>query len=293
MEPYDTKSLYVFKIVVDEKSRTKAAVRLGIKESSLHYHLEKIRKITNDKLIVTIKGESIPTKRGRKIYDTANKIHLLLKEEFLADSSFNYTEENKTFTVFCNDYFASVVAPYLIEKSTSLGKAIKFNFYVIPDLDNSPVGTYLSDFYYTLLRNETIDLLVISDTTKINNPEIKKVRILQTELNETVSEMNQAVFESTKNTPLQPYPKIEYLATDGANSISSFLAIANVIKNTLHTGVLPKEIVEGENDLKWEDHKKNKLSICQYWHLNVSESKSHIWLRKFVKTSCKELQLIS
>ena len=289
-DQYDVKSLYVLKVVIEEKSRSKAARKLGIKESSLHYRLEKLREQTKDQLVKTENGVVKPTKRGATLYKTACDIHGILKRELENDATFDYTQVKKDYTILCNDLFASLVAPYLIDKAHTLN-SVKFSLYIVPDIDASLLGHSFGEFYYSLMKSEQIDLVITSDFGVMDYPGLKRSKIMCTSATQVFSEMNRSTLGLDQESI--PGGEVCYIGTDeGDFKVSSFRVIEDVVRNTLMEGPVLVDSIEEQSDMLKIVGQKCSIDVYQYWYGDVVDDKSHAFLRKLIKSVCSELNYV-
>lgn len=287
---YDAKSLFALKTIIDEKSRVKAARILGIKESSLHYRLEKLRKLTNDALIKTENGIVTPTKRGRLLYETACKIHGLLEAELTYDKDYNYTRDKKSYTIFCNDLFGSLIAPFLLDKAESLG-TISLSIFIVPDADDSLVGKYLADTYYSMLKNEVVDLLILSDSPCLDFTGLKRSLLDKVRVTMSSSAINASTLEEQAG-PKKDNPTLSYLTPiNNEHSVSSFRLMEQIVGDTLFEAPLPKRYCVDNSSLIQSSSKEFCISVFQYWYGEIVDDKSHAFLRRLIRTICSELQI--
>lgn len=280
---YDPKSLFVLKTIIEEKSRHKASLKLGINESSIQYRLSKLRDLTNDLLIKSEHGVVSPTKRGLSLYRTACKIHELLAKENEHDSSFSYDEDKRNYVIFCNDLFGSLVGPYLLDKSYSIG-TICLSLYIVPDVDDSPIGNYFSEFYYSLLNKEVIDLVILSDFSKLDYPGVKRTSILKTSMEFVTSLQNHSVIETDTIRGGEVFYNNQ---SDSPSRVSSFKVIEEIINSTLFEGPLPKQMVD--EGYESNRNKNTEIKLFQYWNGHIADDKENAFLRKLIKSVCREL----
>lgn len=64
-EPLDTHLLRVLYLVLQERSVSRAADRLGITQPAVSSALKRLREITGDELLVRTRNGMTPTERGR------------------------------------------------------------------------------------------------------------------------------------------------------------------------------------------------------------------------------------
>lgn len=106
--------LRVFDAVMEERSVTRAASRVGLSPSAVSHGLNRLRSKLGDQLFVREKDQMRPTPFAEEI---ATEIHasmlrlrlLLEQEEFLP------SESNRTFTIAASDFSSALIVPHLLK----------------------------------------------------------------------------------------------------------------------------------------------------------------------------------
>jgi DNA-binding transcriptional LysR family regulator len=111
----DLNLLVVLHAVLDERSATRAARRLGVTQSAVSNALARLRDLFSDPLVVRHARGLTPTPRAQAL---APKLAVLLGElgaMIGSDASFDARTSTREFTLACADYYGAVVLPPLIE----------------------------------------------------------------------------------------------------------------------------------------------------------------------------------
>lgn len=125
----DGRLLQLLLIVLEERSVTKAAYRLGITQSAVSHMLEKLRGIVGDPLFVKSGRGIVPTVRAESL---ALQARVLLDDMrlFASSSEFDPSRLQTTFTIAANDLQRDLLLPRLL--SSLHAKAPGVTLRVIP-----------------------------------------------------------------------------------------------------------------------------------------------------------------
>jgi DNA-binding transcriptional LysR family regulator len=119
MSTPDLNLLRIFDVMLEERSVTKAGVRLGLSQSAVSHALNRLRHMLNDELFVRGPTGMRPTPRALEI---ATRIHgpLAQLHAALADTEFDPATSQRRFTLVAGAYGAAVVAPPLVRRLAEL-----------------------------------------------------------------------------------------------------------------------------------------------------------------------------
>lgn len=115
----DLNLLRIFDVLLDERSVTKAGVRLGLSQSAVSHALNRLRHMLDDELFVRGPAGMRPTPRALEI---ATRIHgpLAQLQAALTDTAFDPATSQRRFTLVAGAYGAAVVAPPLVRRLAAL-----------------------------------------------------------------------------------------------------------------------------------------------------------------------------
>lgn len=115
----DLNLLRIFDVLLDERSVTKAGVRLGLSQSAVSHALNRLRHMLNDELFIRGPSGMRPTPRALEI---AGLIHgpLAQLQAAVARLAFDPATSQRRFTLVAGAYGAAVLAPPLVRRLAEL-----------------------------------------------------------------------------------------------------------------------------------------------------------------------------
>ena len=146
-EHLDLNLLRVFEALIQERSATRAGVRLGLTQSAISHALNRLRYVLNDELFVRGPDGMQPTDRATEIAPRLRQ-GLLQLQLALTPSEFVPATTDRRFTITCTEYAGAVVLPALIARLRAAAPLAALN--VLP----SNLG--VSD----IIRNGRADLAI-------------------------------------------------------------------------------------------------------------------------------------
>lgn len=143
----DGRLLQLLVAVVEERSVTRAAERLGVSQSAVSHLLDKLRHITGDPLIVKAGRGIVPTTRAEGL---AARARVLLEDlrAFATPEAFDAATLQAGFTIAANDLQCDLLLPPLLARLRSRAPGVTLR--VIPSGVPQP----------ELLRSEACQLIV-------------------------------------------------------------------------------------------------------------------------------------
>lgn len=106
----DLNLLVVFEAVVDERSVSKAAARLGLTQSAVSHALARLRKVFADELVVRGPGGMEPTPRALHIAEAVTAALCEVQQVIDEQQQFDPGTSKRDFTLRVSEY----VAPFLL-----------------------------------------------------------------------------------------------------------------------------------------------------------------------------------
>ncbi len=110
----DLEGLRVLNVVLQERSVTRAAARLGVSQSAVSQRLRKLRAHLDDPLVVPSKGGLIPTDRARRIQAPLQRALGDLERCVRETERFDPATSRRTFHIALGDYGEAVMVPNLL-----------------------------------------------------------------------------------------------------------------------------------------------------------------------------------
>jgi len=119
MSTPDLNLLRIFDVLLEERSVTKAGVRLGLSQSAVSHALNRLRHTLNDELFVRGPAGMRPTPRALEI---AARVHAPLAQltAALTRTEFDPATSRRRFNLVAGAYGAAVLAPPLVRRLAAL-----------------------------------------------------------------------------------------------------------------------------------------------------------------------------
>jgi DNA-binding transcriptional LysR family regulator len=119
----DGRLLQVLLAVVQERSVTRAAVRLDVTQSAVSHQLDRLRAITGDALVVKSGRGIVPTARAEALALHAQRL-LDEMRAFAAGSSFDPARFEGTVTIAANDLQRDLLLPLLLRHARTRARGL-------------------------------------------------------------------------------------------------------------------------------------------------------------------------
>ncbi|MBN8241323.1 MULTISPECIES: LysR family transcriptional regulator [Gammaproteobacteria] len=142
----DLKQLRVFKILLKERSVTRAASQMGMTQQAVSAQLSKLRDAFQDRLFIRSGQGVIPTPLAEQLEPRVNAVFESI-DRLMAPDDFNPTTVEATYVISATDYAVAVVLPRLMMKLRKLAPGLKL---IVRDFE--------SDRLYALLASGDVDL---------------------------------------------------------------------------------------------------------------------------------------
>src|SRR3954454_5863149 len=111
----DLNLLRVFEALMQERSATRAAERLGLPQSAISHALNRLRYVLQDELFVRGPDGMHPTERAAEIAPRLRQ-GLLQLQLALSPSEFVPAETTRRFTITCTEHSAALLIPGVIAR---------------------------------------------------------------------------------------------------------------------------------------------------------------------------------
>ncbi|HEY0257904.1 MAG TPA: LysR family transcriptional regulator [Candidatus Methylacidiphilales bacterium] len=146
----DLNLLVVFTVLAEERSVSRAAIRLSLSQPAVTRALQRLRDMFRDDLIIRVSGNYELTPKGQRLLQEL-EITLPKLDRLLTGAAFDPGTEEAHFRLAGTDYATHVVCPPLCQRFLSAGKGISFSI--------SP----LNDDIFDAMERGRIDLLLHAD----------------------------------------------------------------------------------------------------------------------------------
>lgn len=161
MASIDLNLLTALDVLLDERSVTAAAKRLGLSVSATSRTLARLRSATGDRLLVQAGRSLVPTPYAEQL---AGRVHTLARDARAvlapANAAIDPALLERTFTLRANEGFVALFAPALVRAVASAAPRVRLRFAPKPDKDATP------------LRDGAIDMEIGTDPASV--PELRR-----------------------------------------------------------------------------------------------------------------------
>jgi DNA-binding transcriptional LysR family regulator len=128
----DLNLVVVLHTLLDERSVSRAARRLGLSQSATSHALGRLRALLNDPLFVRTRRGLIPTARAEAMADAVRSSLTALEATLFAPAPFDPNTVERTFRVRPSDYVECLLVPPLLRRLAKV--APKVNFWARPSM---------------------------------------------------------------------------------------------------------------------------------------------------------------
>ena len=288
----DGHKLSVLLAVIEERSVTKAAERLGVTQSSVSHSLNKLRNTFDDPLFVRSGRNIVPTERALALLEPTREALQRLK--MLNDSRpFDPNCNEMEFTIAVNDFLLELILSPIVNKLYKQGINIRYHFMPaqVPDLAllrNGKINLIVTPFPPE--GDDIFQLRLFSDRlmcfydANARKPPISKQSIFDSKRVDVVFgtsvDSMQAVFSYLN---LEPLPK-PHITVPNFSSLAEFILGTEMV--TLQMGLMKKTSMKdlASSNLAF---KTRKLDFYLVWHRLYKDDPAHIWLRKIIFNHCQ------
>ncbi|MBU8974557.1 LysR family transcriptional regulator [Lysobacter sp. MMG2] len=297
---YDLNLLPVFLALMDERSVTRAAQRLGITQPALSNALSRLRDMLQDPLFIRERYGMAPTQKAVEFAPAIAAALASLDELILGQQQFDPAKAERLITLAPNSYVEFVLMPALVERLREQAPGIRLRL--------TPYGTDLAET--GVISGETA--LVLGRV--IDPPDNLVVQHLMDEglacvvradhpvVNKRLSKQQ---YEQLKHVNVLPPGRLraglfQMLERQGvrrevAVSVTHFLAIPELIAVTDYCATLPNLIcrrLAGDPRLKVLPAPVDlgTFPVEMAWHVRYRHDPAHQWLRSLVGDVVRELQ---
>lgn len=289
---YDLNLLPIFVALMEERSVTRAAERLGMTQPALSNALSRLRLMLQDQLFVRERYGIQPTPIALELSPLIAEALAQLDDAVLGQQAFDPAQAERLFTIAPNGYVEFVLVPALVARLEKVAPGIKLRL--------RPYG------------NDLVETGVVSGTTAlvlgriVDPPDNLVVQHLMDEgLTCAVRADHPAIgdamtreqFETMKHVNIVPPGRMraglfqalaqQQLKRDIAISVTNFFAVAEMVAVTDYCATLPSlicrrlmhdprlKILPAPVDL-------GSFPVEMAWHVRYRHDPAHRWLRALI-----------
>jgi DNA-binding transcriptional LysR family regulator len=300
MKKIDLSLLIALDVLLEERSVTTAAKRLGLSPSATSRTLARLRSATGDALLVQAGRSLVTTPYAEKL---AGRVHSLVQEARSVLMPLHPVVEpgvlERTFTIRANDGFVALFAPAIIAAIADEAPHVRLHFALKPDKDTVP------------LRQGTIDLDI--GTTGSSAPEVRSQLLFRDRFIGVVRS-NHPLLEE----PVTPDRYVSYghvvtsrrglshgpvddallelgLQRDTVAIVPSFSDGLNVARGSDLIALVPSLCL---TDREAKERRLRRfelpvptpeLTISAMWHPRLDADPEHRWLRQKLIATCRTM----
>lgn len=296
---YDLNLLPVFVALMEERSVTRAASRLGITQPALSNSLNRLRDLLRDPLFIRERYGIKPTQLAEEIGPTIEAALVQLDEVVIHQQDFDPADAERHFLIAPNSYVELVLMPALVARLREQAPAIKLRM--------TPFG------------NDLAETGVISGTTAmvlgriVDPPDNLVVQhlmddglacIVRRDHPEVGDNLSRDQYESLKHVNVLPPGRIragvfqalgkQNLKREVAVSVTHFLAVPEMIAVTDYCATLPMLVCRGlERDARLKvlpaPVDLGTFPVELAWHVRYRHDPAHRWLRTAIIDTARAL----
>ena len=285
----DGRTLRTFLTVLEEKSVSRAAERLGVSQSAVSHTLDKLRTIFDDPLFIRIGRGIESTARARAMRVPIESVMEQLKS-LSVQQDFDPKHQPLNFTIACNDFPLQLIFPRLLKEtegenidlrlrfipagipSVSVLKASRYRLLITPappvdsDLEKvSLIRAKMAVFYDSRFRKAPLTWKEYADAKRV------EVRFSDTE-------SSMMALPSVNETDIRP----PVVSVPNFGSLAPMILATNRITTQLAAmkfGLL-KDL-----DVAPLPMKTDPIDLFLVWHRREHDDPAHKWLRqKIIET---------
>ncbi|TRA95273.1 MULTISPECIES: LysR substrate-binding domain-containing protein [Rhizobium/Agrobacterium group] len=296
---YDLNLLPVFLALMEERSVTRAANRLGITQPALSNSLNRLRDMLKDPLFIRERYGIKPTQLAEEITPTIEAALAQLDDLVVHQQDFNPASAERLLLIAPNSYVELVLMPALVARLREQAPGIKLRM--------TPFG------------NDLADTGVISGTTAIvlgriiDPPDNLVVQhlmddglacIVRRDHPDVRDHLTRELYESLKHVNVLPPGRIragvfqalgqQNLKREVAVSVTHFLSVPEMIAVTDYCATLPRLICRNlEHDPRLKvipaPVDLGTFPVEMAWHVRYRHDPAHRWLRGVVSELAKNV----
>jgi DNA-binding transcriptional LysR family regulator len=296
---YDLNLLRVFLALMQERSVTRAAERLGITQPALSNSLNRLRDILHDPLFIRERYGMQPTAKAEQLAPVIMEAIAQLDSLVLGQQAFDPMQSNMLVTIAPNSYVEYVLIPAVVARLQALAPGIKLR---ITPYGNDLAETGVISGTTALVMGRFVDPpdnLVVQHL--MDDSLACVVRTDHPDIGDTITKTQ---YETMKHVNVMPPGKMRAglfqaldrhgLKREVAVSVTHFLSVPEVIATTDYCTTLPSQIcrrLQGDRRLKILPTPVDlgTFPIDMAWHVRYRHDPAHRWLRTMIEEVARSL----
>lgn len=296
---YDLNLFPAFMALIEERSVTRAADRLGITQPALSNALNRLRETFRDPLFIRQRYGIAPTEFAESIAPTVAAALRQFDDLVLTQQEFRPETADRLFTIAPNSYVELVLMPLLVARLREEAPGIRLRM--------TPFGSDLTD---AGVMSGTTALALGRMVDPPDNVVVQHLMdeglacVVRVDHPDVQDSIDRAQYERLKHVNVLPPGRLraglfqaldrQGLRREVAVSVTHFLAVPEMIAVTDYCATLPRLICRG---LECDRRLKvlptpvdlGTFPVEMAWHVRYRQDAAHRWLRSVVADLGKEL----
>lgn len=296
---YDLNLLPVFMALMEERSVTRAAVRLGITQPALSNALNRLRDTLRDPLFIRERYGIKPTQFAEEIAPVILETLARLDEVIIGRQHFDPATSTRQFNIAPNSFVEIVLMPRIIAKLRQQAPGVKVSL--------TPYGNDLTE---TGVISGTTDMALGRIIDPPDNLIVQHLMddglacVVRADHPDIADSLSREQYEQLRHVNVLPPGRMRVglfqalerqgLRRDLAISVTHFLAVPEIIAMTDYCATLPRlicrqiakdprlKIVPSPVDL-------GSFPVEIAWHVRYRQDPAHQWLRQLLVETAAEL----
>ncbi|GAM06257.1 LysR substrate-binding domain-containing protein [Novosphingobium sp. MBES04] len=289
---YDLNLLPIFVALMEERSVTRAAERMGMTQPALSNALSRLRQMLQDQLFVRERYGIQPTPIALELSPLIAEALAQLDDAVLGQQAFDPAHAERLFTIAPNGYVEFVIVPAVLARLEKVAPGIKLR---LPPFGNDLAETGVVSGTTALVLGRIVDppdnLVVqhlmdegLACAVRADHPAIGDA-------------MTREQFETVKHVNIVPPGRMraglfqalaqQQLKRDVAISVTNFFAAAEMVAVTDYCATLPSLICR---QLMHDPRLKvlpapvdlGSFPVEMAWHVRYRHDPAHRWLRALI-----------
>jgi len=296
---YDLNLLPVFMALMEERSVTRAAARLGITQPALSNALNRLRDTLKDPLFIRERYGIKPTQFAEEISPVILETLAKLDDVILGRQHFDAATSTRVFNIAPNTYVEIVLIPRVVARLRQLAPAIKVSLAPFgADLAEAGLVSGTTDMALGRIVDPPDNLIVqhlmddgLACVVRADHPDVRDS--LSREQYEQLRHVN-VLPPGRMRVGLFQALERQGLRRELAISVTHFLAVPEIIAVTDYCATLPRlicnqiakdsrlKVIESPVDL-------GTFPVDIAWHVRYRNDPAHQWFRQLLVETAAEL----
>ena len=295
---YDLNLLPVFVALMEERSVTRAAERLGITQPALSNALNRLRDMLRDPLFIRERYGMRPTQMAEELAPVIGRMLASIDDVILGQQDFDPARATRLFTVAPNSYVEFVLIPAIVAHLRERASGIKLRLV--------PFG---NDLIETGVMSGTTEMVLGRIIDPPNNMVVQHLMddglacVVRADHPDVQDALSQEQYERLKHVNVLPPGRMRVglfqaleqrgLKREVAVSVTHFLAVPEIVAVTDYCATLPSlichhlardprlKVLSAPVDL-------GTFPVEMAWHVRYRHDPAHRWLRSLISEVAKD-----